>query len=121
MRMYLTVMGTLHLEHIGVSFLFRSMRVGNVGVTNAKSGEYLLFSFSSVSYRPLTYSILYTVKLVLYLIIPRFCHLSSRNLLMISFRSVYGIFVLDMSARSVFCSFSCPFISMYFNCGLVSR
>ena len=31
-----------------------------------------------------------------------FCHLFNMNLLMIGFRSVYGIFVLDMSARGAF-------------------
>ena len=41
-------------------------------VANAKSGEYYFFSISSVTCRPFTYGIFYTVELVLYLIIPRF-------------------------------------------------
>ena len=45
-----------------------------------------------------------------------FCHLLRMNLLMIGFRSVYRIFILDISAKSGFCSsFVCPFISMYTN------
>ena len=57
--------GTLHIEHIGVSSLFRS----NVGVANAKSKEYHFFSIFSVVCWPLTNSILHMVELV-YLIIP---------------------------------------------------
>ena len=41
-------------------------------MANTKSGEYHFFSISSVTCWPLTYSILYTVELVLCLIIPRF-------------------------------------------------
>ena len=45
-----------------------------------------------------------------------FCHLLRMNLLMIGFRSVYGIFVLNMSARSAFLAalsdLSYPCISM---------
>ena len=36
------------------------------------------------------------------------------NLLMVRFRSVYGIFVLEMYV-SFFCEAVCPFISMYTN------
>ena len=46
--------------------------MGNVGVTNTKSGDYHFFSISSVTYWPFTYSILNMVELVLCLIIPRF-------------------------------------------------
>ena len=35
------------------------------------------------------------------------------NLLMFGFKSVYGTFVLDMSARSTFCGFVCPFIPLF--------
>ena len=40
--------------------------MGNKGVANTKSGEYHLFSISSVACWPLTYGILYMVKLVLF-------------------------------------------------------
>ena len=39
------------------------------------------------------------------------------NLLMVGFRTVYGIFVLDkyVFQEGIFCSFVCPFIFMYTN------
>ena len=45
-----------------------------------------------------------------------FCHFLSINLLISGFRSVYGIFLLDICVWSAFfCSFVCPFISLYAN------
>ena len=47
--------------------------MGNVGVTNTKSGDYhFLFSISSITCWPFTYGILNMVEFVLCLIIPRF-------------------------------------------------
>ena len=47
--------------------------MGNVGVTNTKSGYYnFFFSISSITCWPFTYGILNMVELVLCLIIPRF-------------------------------------------------
>ena len=46
--------------------------MGNVGVTNMKSGDYHFFSISSITCWPFTYGILNMVELALCLIIPRF-------------------------------------------------
>ena len=47
--------------------------MGNVGVTNMKSGDYhFFFSISSITCWPFTYGILNMVELVLCLITPRF-------------------------------------------------
>ena len=47
--------------------------MGNVGVTNMKSGDYyFFFSISSITCWPFTYDILNMVEFVLCLIIPRF-------------------------------------------------
>ena len=46
--------------------------MGNVGVTNTKSGDYHFFSIFSITGWPITYGILNMVEFVLCLIIPRF-------------------------------------------------
>ena len=73
-----------------------------MGVANMKSGDYHFFSISSVACWPFTYGILIMVELVLCLIIPRFLPFLNYKLLISGFRSVYGIFVLDICAWSTF-------------------
>ena len=107
MRMYLTF---AHWAYWCV-FPFKEVLVSNVSVANTKSEEYY-FSISYVTCQPL---ILYTVELILHLIIPRFYHFLSMKLLMTGFRSVYGIFELDVCQEYFFCSFGCPSVSMYTN------
>ena len=111
MRMHLTVRGTLHVEHIGGGSLFRRSKwvMWLWPIWSLES----ITSISSVACQPLVYGILYMVELVSCLIIPRFLAFLE---LVNGFRSVDGIFVSDMSAKSAFCSiFVCPFISMYTN------
>ena len=50
-----------------------------------------------------------------------FCHFLNIKLLMIGFRLVYEIFILDMSARSAFLQLCLPFHFQVFQCDLVSR
>ena len=57
--------------------------------------------------------ILRMVELALCLIIHDFCHFLNINLLIIGFRLVYGIFVLDMFVRSAFLQLSFPCIPMW--------
>ena len=92
------------------------MMMMNVGVGNAKSDEYHFFSFSSVTCQPLTNNNLLFIWLSY-----DFCHLSNMNLLMVGFRSVYGIFGLDMSVRSAFFAALSTFYFYVYHCGLVSR
>ena len=93
---------------------FSFVCVGNLSMES-------ITSISSVTCWPLTYYILYVVELVLWSS-QGFCHFFSMNLLMISFRSVYGIFfLLDMSTRSVFLQHCLPFHFHVYQCGLVSR
>ena len=71
-------------------------------MTNTKSGKYHFFFISPVICRPLTNGFLCMMELVLCLIMQGFCDFLNLNLLMIGFKSVYGIFVLDISAWSAF-------------------
>ena len=88
--------------------------MGNVGVTNMKSGDYH-FSISSITCWPFTY-----VELVLCLIIQDFCHFLSINLLS-GFRSVYGIFVLIYESGVFFFCSCLPFHFPVYQCGSVSE
>ena len=77
--------------------------MGNVSVTNTKSGDYhFFFSISSITGWPFTYGILNMVEFVLCLISPRFLPFLNYKFVISGFRSVYGIFVLDIRVWSAF-------------------
>ena len=107
----LSVRGTLHVEHIGVSSLFRSCE-WVIWVWPMRSLESITFlKISSVACLSLTHQ-----RWSLFSIWSSWdlCHLSSTNFLMVGFKSVYGI-LYWISVWSPFFSFVCSFISMYTN------
>ena len=116
MRMRLTVSGTLHVEHIWVSSLFRRcewvMRVWRVSL--------LSYFFCSLPATHLGY-LVYGRACFIFDHSKIFCNLFSMNLLMNSFKSMYGIFALHMSIRRAFRQLGLPFHFHVYQCEVVSR
>ena len=87
--------------------------MGNMGVTNMKSGDYHFLSISSITCWPFTYGILNMVELVLCLIIPRF--LPFLEYKFVKWFCLWNFCIGYMCLECFFCISVCPFISLYAN------